>query len=84
MWEVTLKYFLLYTFYPLSGGRDAQPIYRPRKTSLKKTLIYRLVVDPVALLITYVFTGELSGSIIAVVLIEIFSTAFYYLLDRLM
>ncbi|MBS7640285.1 MAG: hypothetical protein QXJ19_07370 [Candidatus Bathyarchaeia archaeon] len=47
-------------------------------------MIYRLVVDPVALLITYVFTGELSGSIIAVVLIEIFSTAFYYLLDRLM
>ncbi|MEM1543103.1 MAG: hypothetical protein QW600_00055 [Candidatus Bathyarchaeia archaeon] len=47
-------------------------------------MIYRLVVDPVALLVTYVLTGELSGSIIAVLLIEAFSTAFYYILDRLM
>jgi uncharacterized membrane protein len=52
--------------------------------SIKKTIIYRLVVDPIALLITYVLTGELSGSIIAVLLIEAFSTAFYYVLDRLM
>ncbi|MEM2049623.1 MAG: DUF2061 domain-containing protein [Thermoproteota archaeon] len=50
---------------------------------MKKTLIYRLVVDPVALLITYIMTGELSGSILAVILIEIFSTIFYYVLDRL-
>ncbi|MEM1586026.1 MAG: DUF2061 domain-containing protein [Candidatus Bathyarchaeia archaeon] len=63
---------------------DAQPISRPRRTSIKKTVIYRLVVDPVALIITYIFTGELSGSIVAVLLIETFSTAFYYLLDRLM
>lgn len=69
---------------PLSqGGADAPPIYRSRKTSLKKTLIYRLVVDPVALLVTYIMTGELSGSILAVILIEIFSTVFYYVLDRL-
>jgi len=47
-------------------------------------LIYRLIVDPVALLTTYVLTGELSGSILAVVLIEAFSTVFYYVLDRLM
>jgi len=63
---------------------DARPISRPRKTSIKKTIIYRLVVDPFALLITYVFTGELFGSIAAVLLIETFSTAFYYLLDRFM
>jgi len=63
---------------------DAQPISRSRRTSIKKTIIYRLVVDPVALLVTYVLTGELSGSIIAVLLIEAFSTAFYYILDRLM
>lgn len=66
-----------------TGGVDAPPIYRSRKTSLKKTLIYRLVVDPVALLITYIMTGELSGSILAVILIEVFSTIFYYVLDRL-
>lgn len=65
-------------------GADAQPISRPRRTSIKKTLVYRLVVDPVALLITYILTGELSGSIIAVLLIEAFSTVFYYVLDRLM
>jgi uncharacterized membrane protein len=47
-------------------------------------LVYRLVVDPVALLTTYVLTGELSGSILAVILTEVFSTAFYYVLDRLM
>ncbi|MBS7634389.1 hypothetical protein KEJ34_02680 [Candidatus Bathyarchaeota archaeon] len=46
--------------------------------------MYRLVVDPVALFITYVFTGELFGSIIAVLSIETFSTVFYYILDRLM
>jgi len=62
----------------------ATPIYRSPKTSLKKTLIYRMVVDPVAILITYFFTGELFGSLSAVVLIEAFSTAFYYVLDRLM
>ncbi|MGB9718910.1 MAG: DUF2061 domain-containing protein [Thermoproteota archaeon] len=49
-----------------------------------KTLVYRLIVDPVALLITYIMTGELSGSILAVLLIEMFSTVFYYILDRLM
>jgi len=65
-------------------GADAQPISRSRRMSIKKTIIYRLVVDPIALLITYVLTGELSGSIIAVLLIEAFSTAFYYVLDRLM
>ena len=65
-------------------GADAQPISRTRRTSIKKTIIYRIVVDPIALLITYISTGELSGSIIAVLLIETFSTAFYYLLDRLM
>lgn len=65
-------------------GADAQPISRARKTSIKKTIIYRLLVDPAALLITYALTGELSGSIIAVLLIETFSTAFYYILDRLM
>ncbi|MCD6465052.1 hypothetical protein J7L27_01625 [Candidatus Bathyarchaeota archaeon] len=47
-------------------------------------MIYRMVVDPVAILITYFFTGELFGSLSAVVLIEAFSTAFYYVLDRLM
>jgi uncharacterized membrane protein len=62
----------------------APPIHRSRKKSLVKTLVYRLVVDPVALLITYIMTGELSGSILAVLLIEVFSTAFYYILDRLM
>lgn len=46
--------------------------------------MYRLIVDPVALLVTYFMTGELSGSITAVLLIEIFSTAFYYILDRIM
>jgi len=47
-------------------------------------LLYRLVVDPVALLITYVSTGEIFGSILAVLMIEAFSTVFYYVLDRLM
>jgi uncharacterized membrane protein len=65
-------------------GADAQPISRTRKTSIRKTIIYRLVVDPVALTVTYIFTGELSGSIAAVLLIEFFSTFFYYILDRLM
>jgi len=52
--------------------------------SLKKTLIYRAVVDPVAILITYVLTGKFLGSISAVIMIEVFSTVFYYLLDRLL
>jgi len=47
-------------------------------------MIYRLVVDPVAMGVTYLLTGELSGSILAVVIIEAFSTIFYYILDRLM
>jgi len=47
-------------------------------------VIYRLVVDPVAVGVTYLLTGELSGSILAVAIIEAFSTLFYYLLDRLM
>jgi len=66
-------------------GADASPIsHRSRKVSVKKTLLYRLVVDPVALLITYVSTGEVFGSILAVLMIEAFSTVFYYVLDRLM
>ena len=63
---------------------DVPPILRPRKTSIKKTLIYRLVVDPVAIAVTYLLTGQFSSSIFAVVLIESFSTAFYYVLDRWM
>jgi len=47
-------------------------------------LIYRAVVDPVAILITYILTGEFFGSISAVITIEMFSTVFYYLLDRLL
>ncbi|MCD6470758.1 DUF2061 domain-containing protein [Candidatus Bathyarchaeota archaeon] len=47
-------------------------------------MIYRLVVDPTAILITYLLTGEFLGSISAVIIIEVFSTIFYYLLDRLM
>jgi len=65
-------------------GVDASPISRSRWASLKKTLIYRVVVDPVAVLITYVLTGEFLGSISAVIAIEMFSTVFYYLLDRLL
>ncbi|MCX8177022.1 MAG: DUF2061 domain-containing protein [Candidatus Bathyarchaeota archaeon] len=65
-------------------GADEKPISRSRRTSLKKALIYRLIVDPVALSVTYFMTGELSGSITAVLLIEIISTAFYYFLDRIM
>ncbi|MBC7129655.1 hypothetical protein H5T51_00350 [Candidatus Bathyarchaeota archaeon] len=42
------------------------------------------MVDPAALLITYVLTGEFFGSIFAVIVIEAFSTIFYYILDRLM
>jgi len=38
----------------------------------------------VALLVTYVSTGEVFGSILAVAMIEAFSTIFYYVLDRLM
>ncbi|MCD6530570.1 DUF2061 domain-containing protein [Candidatus Bathyarchaeota archaeon] len=63
---------------------DVQPISRPRRVSLKKTVIYRAVVDPVAVAITYLLTGQFSNSIFAVVLIEAFSTVFYYLLDRVM
>ena len=67
------------------SGADASPISkRSRKISLKKTLIYRLVVDPAALLITYIATGEVLGSIFAVIMIEAFSTIFYYILDRVM
>ncbi|RJS86004.1 DUF2061 domain-containing protein [Candidatus Bathyarchaeota archaeon] len=65
-------------------GVDASPISRSRWASLKKTLIYRAVVDPVAILITYILTGEFFGSISAVITIEMFSTVFYYLLDRLL
>jgi len=65
-------------------GVDASPISRSRWTSLKKTLIYRIVVDPVAILITYISTGEFLGSISAVIMIEVFSTIFYYLLDRVL
>ncbi|HDO41919.1 MAG TPA: DUF2061 domain-containing protein [Candidatus Bathyarchaeota archaeon] len=57
---------------------------RSPKTSLKKTLIYRIIVDPIAILITYLSTGEFFGSLSAVILIEAFSTVFYYALDRLM
>ena len=55
-----------------------------RRTSLKKTLIYRIVVDPVAVLVTYILTGRVFESISAVIIIEAFSTIFYYVLDRLM
>ncbi|RJS87970.1 DUF2061 domain-containing protein [Candidatus Bathyarchaeota archaeon] len=65
-------------------GGDAPPISRSRWTSLKKTLIYRSVVDPVAILVTYILTGEFLGSISAVIVIEFFSSIFYYLLDRLL
>jgi hypothetical protein len=66
-------------------GVDVPPISkRPRRTSFKKTLLYRLVVDPVALLVTYFSTGQIAGSIAAVIIIEAFSTAFYYVLDRKM
>jgi len=69
----------------LECGVDAPPIsQRARKISIKKTLLYRLVVDPVALLITYFSTGQIIGSIAAVIIIEAFSTIFYYMLDRLM
>ncbi len=69
----------------LECGVDAPPIsQRARKISIKKTLLYRLVVDPVALLITYFSTGQIIGSIAAVIIIEAFSTIFYYVLDRLM
>jgi len=47
-------------------------------------LIYRLVVDPAAIVITYFSTGQFFGSILAVIVIESFSMAFYYVLDRLM
>jgi hypothetical protein len=46
--------------------------------------LYRLIVDPVALLVTYFSTGQIAGSIAAVIIIEAFSTAFYYVLDRKM
>jgi len=66
------------------SGVDASPISRSRWTSLKKTLIYRAVVDPVAVLVTYLLTGEFLGSISAVIVIEYFSSIFYYVLDRLL
>jgi len=76
-WRLTSK--------QIQGGADASPISRrPRRVSVKKTLVYRLVVDPVALLVTYVSTGEVFGSILAVAITETFSTIFYYVLDRLM
>jgi hypothetical protein len=66
-------------------GVDVPPISnRPRRISVKKTLLYRLVVDPVALLVTYFSTGQIVGSIAAVIIIEAFSTVFYYVLDRTM
>ena len=69
----------------LECGVDVPPISQhTRKISVKKTLLYRLVVDPVALLITYFSTGQIVGSIAAVIIIEAFSTIFYYVLDRLM
>jgi uncharacterized membrane protein len=37
-----------------------------------------------ALLITYFSTGQIVGSVAAVVMIEAFSTVFYYMLDRAM
>jgi len=43
-----------------------------------------MVIDPVAALVTYVLTGRVSESISAVIIIEAFSTIFYYVLDRLM
>jgi len=71
-------------YLPKGVAWNAKPISKPRKASLKKTLIYRAVVDPAAFLLTYLFTGEISGSILAVIAIEAFSTIFYYILDRLM
>jgi uncharacterized membrane protein len=66
-------------------GVDVPPISkRSRKLSVKKALLYRLVVDPVALLVTYFSTGQIVGSIAAVIIIESFSTIFYYALDRIM
>ncbi|RLG05256.1 MAG: hypothetical protein DRN68_08895 [Thaumarchaeota archaeon] len=74
------------TSFPIleKGERDAAPISRTRRISLKKTLIYRMVVDPVAVLVTYVLTGRVFESVSAVIIIEVFSTIFYYVLDRLM
>jgi len=85
--EVKFKYPLCFLSARKNGcecGVDASPISRSRWASLKKTLIYRIVVDPVAILITYISTGEFFGSISAVIMIEAFSTIFYYLLDRVL
>jgi uncharacterized membrane protein len=79
-----LKYGVSERFRKHGCGVDGSPISRSRWTSLKKTLLYRAVVDPVAILITYVLTGEFFGSVTAVILIEAFSSIFYYLLDRLL
>jgi uncharacterized membrane protein len=76
---------LVSNFPRFECGADVPPIsQRPRRLSVKKTLLYRLVVDPVALLVTYFSTGQIIGSIAAVIVIEVFSTVFYYALDRLM